>query len=296
MSTHQEKPQSIQPDSEYAAEQTFRAWATRRLELYRETEQQVQNGIEHMLQLASELTRKMEEEAEQLIARYQREREIFEREIDTLRQELQTMRVAMAEERLSHQDRLKRERQRHDADLQQQQQQANEKIERQMAEANVQHERFLTEAYADRDRVLEETRQLSEQLGVLRQSLQGLLGSASPQPELSRSAAMPSPAKNQTQSDSLDQSLVSEEQSEDGSMLHVENVGSISQASELMDSIAQHEAVMSATLISFEHELLVLALDHDPSLKIADLLREEFADQVEVIEARPDATRLRYKS
>lgn len=345
MQSQDDTPQGTEPDSDYAAEQTFQAWSSRRLELYRETEQRVQAGVTHMLRLASELTMKMEEETERLLSRYQREREEYQHEIGTLRDEIQQVREHMERERQEHQSRLRQERQQHEMELTQQRQQVMSTIERQMSEAKAQRERLLRDAYAERDRVLEETRQWSTRLSALQQSLQGLLGVSAPAPDplssLSSGAPSeqsfqalsdaivspaepspdPSPAVVQWQSSQeLPRSVVSSPEPSPVSSsattpvmvaeleadalpavpagrtsLYIQGVGSIDEASELMDRLEQQQVIGTATLVSYEQEQLVLTLEHATDIALPELVHKHLSDLLDVVGIEGSTVRLRYR-
>lgn len=193
MKSPNDSPPLSGSSDDYAAEQTFQHWATRRLELYQETEQQVRTGVAHILNLASEFTMQMERETERLLARYQQTRDQQRSEIERLRREAQEQRAALDQEQREHQERLRQEWAEHTNALAQEREQALQTIAQQMAEARAQRERLLAEAYAERDRVLEETRQLSSRLSVLQQSLQGLLGSVAPTPPAPSAQSIPAP-------------------------------------------------------------------------------------------------------
>ncbi len=283
MPTHKDtSPVSETSNTGTAAAQTFQGWATRRLELYREIEQQVQTSIAHSLQLASEFTVQMEQETERLLAYYQREREEHLQQIEQLSQQLQNLRATIEQGQQSHQETLRQERAQHDRELNQERVRAMQTIERQMAEANTQRERMLRDAYTERDRVVEETRLLSARLHTLQQSLQGLLGSVAPpppadSPSTSTIATMP-PAPPQRPAPPAPPP-----DPQPYTTLEIHDVPGIEQASEIMDRCEQHHQIDTMELVSYEQGVLLLKLHHASDMMLASLLHEEFADLVEIV-------------
>ena len=56
-------------------EQRFGEWIGKRLEIYQTLEQQIQTAINQTVQFASELTRRMEDDTDRLLARYRQQRQ-----------------------------------------------------------------------------------------------------------------------------------------------------------------------------------------------------------------------------
>lgn len=285
MTASTEKSPSNNGGVDYSAEQTFQHWASRRIELYRETEQQVQTGVAHLLQLASEFTVQMEQETERLLARYQQTRNQYQQEIDQLRQEKAARQAEIERESQEHQDRLKQERADHDDMLNQERQQAREKIESEQAAAAAQRDQMLREARAERDRIVEETRQLSTRLAELQQSLQGLLGAQSLLRDVQPQAAPVTPVVQATPAAPAAQP--------GASRLIVQAVPSIDRASEFMDRLDQQPDINATQLVSYEQETLVLLAKHAPELDLVRLLRDHFADVLEIVGVEQGNIRLR---
>lgn len=156
-------------------EQTFSGWAQERFALYQKIEQQTQESIAHTLQLASDLTTQMENEAGRLLSRYQQEREMLQRQLDDLRREMGDVRVTMARERQEHAEHLADMRRQEKDALAKEREQALAAIEHEKELARQEQEHLLQEAHQERDKVVVETQQWNAKLTELRQSLQGLL-------------------------------------------------------------------------------------------------------------------------
>lgn len=178
-------------DSGSIDEQVFSQWINKRLAFYQEMEQQVQNGVAGLFQMASDFTIRMEEETNRLLDRYRQQRQEQEAELATLQKELDQLREAMMRERQAHEESLSttrreveeqiaRKRSEAEDQIKRQRAQAQTKIEQQIAAAKVEREQLLRDAYAERDRVREEIQQLSARMVQLQQALQGLLGAAAP--------------------------------------------------------------------------------------------------------------------
>jgi hypothetical protein len=303
-------------DANHVDEQIFSQWASKRLALYQAMEQQAQASIAQIMQGASELTVRMEAETTQLLERYRQEREAQQAQAEALRQELDTLRAQIAQERQAHAEQLATQRQQEEVRLAQQRQQTSAEIEKQLTNAKAERAQILNAAHAERDSVVAETRRLSVRLAELQQALQSLLGVVpaaletkqpaptvsaettrlSPVAPLAEPAPMPKPAV------AVPTAIIAAEENgstagadaEHASLrLIVEDVKSFTSASDLIDRLEQSQTITDVNLLQYEEETLLLSVRQIGDSSVETMIENDLSDALEMVEMDHDTIRLR---
>jgi hypothetical protein len=280
---------------DHADEQKFSHWSSQRLGLYQQAEQQVQEGIANLVQLANDLKLRMEEESKQMIEGYRQQRTTLQSEIDSLRVEEAALRKSLADERALH-----------EADLAKTFTQETQRLDALRAATSQDCAQMIARATEERDRIITESRHLSTQLASLQQALQQIASVSAFLPTVP-SAPMPQPVVAQPVSPArpveqavAPQPLIANEvvvqppvQIEpvlpaqsvepapadvdplpvqehiptglpqvEGFHLYIEQVGNMLEASALIDQLKQIEGIRRVTLVHFEAQLLHISLNY----------------------------------
>jgi hypothetical protein len=314
-------------DANHVDEQIFSQWASKRLALYQAMEQQAQVSIAQIMQGASELTVRMEAETTQLLERYRQEREAQQAQAEALRQELDTLRAQIAQERQAHaellatqrqqeEERLAQQRQQEEERLAQQRQQASAEIEKQLTNAKAERAQILNAAHAERDSVVAETRRLSVRLAELQQALQSLLGvvpaaleTKQPAPavstettRLSPVAPLAEPAPMPRPTVVVPTAIIAAEENgstagDDAELaslrLIVEDVKSFTSASDLIDRLEQSQTITDVNLLQYEEETLLLSVRQIGDSSVKTMIENDLSDALEMVEMDHDTIRLR---
>lgn len=292
--------------------ETFSQWSNRRFEIYQQVEEQSQEQVAHILQLARELTMKMEEEAAQLLTRYQNERSSVQAQIDEARQHVQQLQ--------QEKDQLERECQ-----------QAKEAIEEHRKTARKEREHIIQEAYAERDRILTEAHKFVQRLVGQRfsyspEKLSATIKKAAEEggaeyadmhmhashstrmtaheaeafdeveDEYPEEAAATDDEGKAKPSAARRQVATSEATVEGMWHLIIEGVESFILASELIDRFEEHELTEGVNLSQYEQKTLQLSIQQLHEGTIEQLIREEFEDTLEILDVDSNMVWLRYRS
>lgn len=305
-------PTSSSVESNSTEIETFSQWSNRRFEIYQQVEEQSQEQVAHILQLARELTMKMEEEAAQLLTRYQNERSAVQAQIDEARQHVQQLQ--------QEKDQLERECQ-----------QAKEAIEEHRKTARKEREHIIQEAYAERDRILTEAHKFVQRLVGQRfsyspEKLSATIKKAAEEgggaeyadmhashstrltaheaeafdeveDEYTEEAAAADDEGSAKPSAARRQVATSEATADDG-VLHliIEGVESFILASELIDRFEEHSLTEGVNLSQYEQKTLQLSIQQLHEGTIEQLIREEFRDTLEILDVDGNMVWLRYRS
>ncbi len=290
-----QSPEDMVTEANSEEIQTFSRWSSQRFEVYQQVEQQAQSSITQILQLARDLTTRMEEEAGQLLARYQQERSTLQTEVEDLRYELHTLQQEKA--------RTVQEQEQ----VQQQLEQTRTQIETERKEALAERQQILQNAYAERDRILAEAYQFV-------QKLVGEEGrTTSQQQPTARPFSTLTPQQSSVSPQSFEESQTGDtseyqpeytdgelsegtEQQEDGYSLIIEGVESFILASELIDRFEENPYTEGVTLTQYEQRILQLAVQHIEAASLEEIVRTEFHDTLEMVDHVGNTLKLRYKT
>jgi hypothetical protein len=310
------RPDDIPPTEAgtFEDEQRFGEWIGKRLEIYQTLEQQIQTAINQTVHFASELTRRMEDDTDRLLARYRQQRQEQQQARDALLQEQAQVRAQMEEDQRAYEKRLFEARQAADAEIARMRSEIRSERERVLRETQNERERMLREAAAERERVIGETRQLSARLAGLQRSLNDILQIG----PMAEPVVMTAPVKPLPGGTLIDifgntnaaeraaviepEVLPSINTSEPlippvrEIRISISDVDSFVVASDLIDQLTNLPDVEATQLIQYEQKNLTVAVSYGGRLPLTAVIREHLSNIGSPVERDDGSIQLNYSA
>lgn len=308
------RPDDLPPteSSTFEDEQRFGEWIGKRLEIYQTLEQQIQTAINQTVHFASELTRRMEDDTDRLLARYRQQRQEQQQARDALLQEQAQVRTQMEEEQRAYEKRLFDARQAADAEIARLRTEMRSERERVLRETANERERMLREAAAERERVISETRQLATRLAGLQRSLNDLLqiGPTAEPVVMAPMKATPTGTlidmfgNTNAAERAAHEPAVIEAAPERESLIppvreiriHIASVDSFVVASDLIDQLTNLPDVEAAQLIQYEQKNLTVSVSYGGRQPLKTVIGDHLSHVGEPVEREDGTIQLVYSA